>query len=82
MIDLLVATTNAGKFAKDTAHLRDLPQQIRSLQSMAQKKDPPAVTEGSDGSRQTRFEKARTLARFSGVAACGGSCRLEVDALG
>ena len=79
MIDLLVATTNPGKFAEVQAHLRDLPLRIRSLQSIAQ---PPTVVEDGETFEANALKKARTLAQFSGVATLADDSGLEVDALG
>ena len=79
MIDLLVATTNSGKFAEVQAHLRDLPLRIRSLQSIAQ---PPAVVEDGETFEANALKKARTLAQFSGVVTLADDSGLEVDALG
>jgi XTP/dITP diphosphohydrolase len=79
VIDLLVATTNSGKFAEVQAHLRDLPLRIRSLQSIAH---PPAVIEDGETFEANALKKARMLAQFSGVVTLADDSGLEVDALG
>jgi XTP/dITP diphosphohydrolase len=79
VIDLLVATTNAGKFAEVQWQLRGLPLRIRPLSSIAH---PPAVVEDGETFEANALKKARTLAEFSGVLTLADDSGLEVDALG
>jgi XTP/dITP diphosphohydrolase len=79
VIDLLIATTNAGKFAEVQAHLRDLPLRIRPLDSIV---DPPTVVEDGETFEANALKKARTMAEFSGVLTLADDSGLEVDALG
>ncbi len=79
MIELLVATTNPGKFAEVQAFLNSLPIRIRSLRDL---KDPPAVAEDGATFEANALKKARTLADFSGLLTLADDSGLEVDALG
>ena len=79
MIDLLVATTNQGKFAEVQAFLGKLPLQILSLRDL---QNPPAVVEDGASFEANALKKARTLAQFSGLLTLADDSGIEVDALG
>ena len=79
MIDLLVATTNPGKFAEVQAFLEGLPLRIISLRSLT---DPPPVVEDGATFEANALKKARTLAQFSGLMTLADDSGIEVDALG
>jgi XTP/dITP diphosphohydrolase len=78
VIDLLIATTNPGKFAEVQALLRDFPLRIRSLATVVH---PPAVVEDGATFEDNALKKARTLAEFSGLVTLADDSGLEVDAL-
>ena len=79
MIELLVATTNQGKFAEVQAFLSELPLQILSLRDL---QNPPAVVEDGVSFEANALKKARTLAQFSGLMTLADDSGIEVDALG
>ena len=79
MIDLLVATTNQGKFAEVEAFLKGLPLRIVSLRDLV---NPPVVVEDGKTFEANALKKARTLARFSGMMTLADDSGIEVDALG
>jgi len=79
VIDLLVATTNHGKFAEVQAFLKGLPLRIVSLRDLA---NPPAVIEDGATFEANALKKARTLARFSGLLTLADDSGIEVNALG
>lgn len=79
MIDLLVATTNAGKFIEVRAFLASLPIRILSLRDL---NNPPTVVEDGATFEANALKKARTLANFSGLLTLADDSGLEVDALG
>jgi XTP/dITP diphosphohydrolase len=78
MIDLLVATTNPGKFAEVQSFLRDLPLRIISLASLV---NPPKVLENGQTFEENALKKAREFARFSGLPTLADDSGLEVDFL-
>ena len=78
MSDLLVATTNAGKFAEVQAFLKKLPLRIVSIKALIH---PPAVIEDGRTFEENALKKARTFARFSGLPSLADDSGLEVDAL-
>lgn len=78
MIELLVATTNTGKFVEVQAFLKQFPLQIISLRSLD---NPPQVVEDGNTFEENALKKARTLAQFSGLPALADDSGLEVDAL-
>ena len=79
MIELLVATTNPGKFAEVSAFLAPLAIRILSLRDL---KNPPAVIEDGATFEANALKKARSLADFSGLLTLADDSGLEVDALG
>ena len=78
MIELLVATTNSGKFAEVRAFLSKLPLKILSLKDLT---EPPTVIEDGATFEANACKKARTLAEFSGLLTLADDSGLEVDAL-
>ena len=79
MIELLIATTNPGKFAEVQAFLSPLPIRIRSLRDL---ENPPSIVEDGATFEANALKKARTLADFSGLLTLADDSGLEVDALG
>ena len=77
-MELLVATTNPGKFKEVSAFLKDLPLQIVSLTDLL---DPPRVIEDGLTFEENAVKKARALAEFSGLLTLADDSGLEVDAL-
>jgi XTP/dITP diphosphohydrolase len=77
-MELLVATTNPGKFKEVSAFLKNLPLKIVSLADLF---DPPAVTEDGATFEENAVKKARALAEFSGLLTLADDSGLEVDAL-
>lgn len=77
-MELLVATTNPGKFKEVSAFLKDLPLQIVSLTDLL---DPPRVIEDGLTFEENALKKARALADFSGLLTLADDSGLEVDAL-
>ncbi len=78
MIELLVATTNEGKFAEVRAFLQEFPLRILSLRSLV---GPPAVIEDGRTFEENALKKARALAEFSHLITLADDSGLEVDAL-
>jgi XTP/dITP diphosphohydrolase len=78
VIELLVATTNPGKFAEVQAFLKELPLRIISLGSLT---DTPDVIEDGQTFEENALKKARTLAQFSRLPTLADDSGLEVDAL-
>jgi XTP/dITP diphosphohydrolase len=76
--DLLVATTNPGKFAEVQAFLKSLPLRTVSLKSLV---NPPTVVEDGRTFEANALKKARTLAACSGLLTLADDSGLEVDAL-
>ena len=79
VIELLVATTNSGKFAEVQAFLSRLPIRIRSLRDLA---NPPTVVEDGATFEANALKKARSLAEYSGLLTLADDSGLEVDVLG
>ena len=77
-MDLLIATTNHGKFAEVQAFLKNLPLRIVSLEGL---ENPPAVVEDGRTFEENALKKARALAEFSGLLTLADDSGLEVDAL-
>jgi XTP/dITP diphosphohydrolase len=78
VIDLLVATTNPGKFAEVKGFLVALPLRILSLKDLD---NSPAVIEDGRTFEENALKKARTLADFSGLLTLADDSGLEVDVL-
>ena len=78
MTELLVATTNRGKFAEVQSYLKHLPLKIFALQSLG---DVPAVIEDGATYEANALKKAKTLAEYSGYLTLADDSGLEVDAL-
>jgi XTP/dITP diphosphohydrolase len=78
VIELLVATTNEGKFAEVQAFLKNLPLTILTLESFG---SWPAVAEDGTTFEENALKKARTLAEYSGMLTLADDSGLEVDAL-
>jgi XTP/dITP diphosphohydrolase len=76
--ELLVATTNQGKFAEVQAFLKSLPLAIVSLKSLG---SWPAVVEDGATFAENALKKARALAQYSGLLTLADDSGLEVDAL-
>jgi len=76
--ELLVATTNLGKFAEVQAFLKNLPLTILSLKSLG---SWPAIVEDGATFEENALKKARALAEYSGVITLADDSGLEVDAL-
>jgi len=79
MIDLLVATTNQGKFAEVQAFLSKLPLKILCLRDL---QNPPSVVEDGATFEENALKKARTFAQFSGLLTLADDSGIEVDTLG
>ncbi len=79
MIELLVATTNSGKFAEVQGFLSRLSIRTRSLSDLA---NPPAVLVDGVTFESNALKKARTLANYSNFLTLADDSGLEVDALG
>ena len=78
MTELLVATTNQGKFAEVQAFLKSLPLTILSLESLSKW---PAVVEDGATFEENALKKARALSEYSGMLTLADDSGLEVDAL-
>lgn len=78
-MELLVATTNAGKLAEIEAVLKEFPIHLLSLSDL---KNWPKVVEDRQSFEENARKKARTLARFSGYLTLADDSGLEVGALG
>ena len=78
MIDLLVATTNAGKLAEVRAFLQNLPLKIVTLEDLL---TWPKVIEDGRSFEENALKKARTLCEYSGYYTLADDSGLEVDAL-
>jgi len=78
VIELLVATTNRGKFAEIQSYLKHLPLKILSLQSLG---NFPVIIEDGATYEENALKKARTLTEYTGYLALADDSGLEVDAL-
>ena len=78
MIELLVATTNSGKFAEVESSLRFLPLKILPLGSLG---NFPVVIEDGASYEENALKKAKALAEYSGDLTLADDSGLEVDAL-
>jgi XTP/dITP diphosphohydrolase len=77
--DLLVATTNRGKFAEVEGFLQKLAVNVLSLDALD---GWPAVTEDGATFEENALKKARALAQYSGYLTIADDSGLEVEALG
>ena len=77
-MELLIATTNAGKLAEVEAVLKSLPIQIIPLSRLG---TYPKILEDGKTFEENALKKARTLAAFSGHVTLADDSGLEVDAL-
>jgi XTP/dITP diphosphohydrolase len=77
-VKLLIATTNAGKFAEVEAVLKHLPITLIPLARLGAW---PQVIEDGKTFEENALKKARTLAGFSGYVTLADDSGLEVDAL-
>lgn len=78
-VDLLLATTNPGKFAELQVFLQILPVNILSLKTLSAW---PTVLEDGANFEENALKKARTLAQHSGYLTLSDDSGLEVDVLG
>ena len=78
-MELLVSTTNPGKFAEIKTVLKDLPVEIIALSALGKQ---PKIVEDGETFEANALKKARTLAEFSGRITLADDSGLEVDALG
>jgi XTP/dITP diphosphohydrolase len=78
-MELLVATTNSGKFEEVSAFLKRFPVRIVSLRDLV---SPPLIIEDGATFEANAIKKARILADFSGLFTLADDSGLEVDALG
>lgn len=78
MIELLVATTNRGKFAEIQSCLQHLPLKILPLQSLC---NFPIIVEDGASYEENALKKARTLTEYTGCLTLADDSGLEVDAL-
>jgi XTP/dITP diphosphohydrolase len=76
--ELLVATTNLGKFAEVQAFLSGLPLRIVSLRDL---RNPPTIVEDGATFEENALKKARVLAEYSRLLTLADDSGLEVDAL-
>jgi XTP/dITP diphosphohydrolase len=79
VIELLVATTNQGKFAEVKDFLASLPLRILSLSTLS---NWPKIVEDGATFEENALKKARTLAEYSGYLTLADDSGLEVDPLG
>jgi XTP/dITP diphosphohydrolase len=77
MTDLLIATTNPGKFVEIAAALRELPFRLLSLRDF----QAPSVIEDADTFLGNARKKAHELARWSGQLTLADDSGLVVEAL-
>jgi XTP/dITP diphosphohydrolase len=78
VVQLLVATTNPGKFAEVEAYLRPFSLGIVSLRNF---ENYPAVLEDGATFEENAQKKARAFAEASGLLTLADDSGLEVDAL-
>jgi XTP/dITP diphosphohydrolase len=78
VIELLIATTNKGKYAEVQAFLAKLPLRVLSLKDLG---NFPTVIEDGATFEENALKKARTLADFSDLLTLADDSGLEVDAL-
>jgi len=78
VIELLVGTTNQGKFAEVQSYLHKLPLKIHSLGSLG---SWPTIVEEGNTFEDNALKKAQVLAQYSGLITLADDSGLEVDAL-
>ena len=78
MAELLVGTSNGGKFAEIRSFLKIVPVKILSLSNLG---TWPDIVEDGATFEENALKKARTLAEFSGRLTLADDSGLEVDAL-
>jgi XTP/dITP diphosphohydrolase len=78
VIELLVGTTNRGKFAEIEGYLQRLPLRLLSLQSLG---NWPELVEDGATFEQNALKKAKTLAEYCGFLTLADDSGLVVDAL-
>jgi XTP/dITP diphosphohydrolase len=78
VIEVLVGTTNHGKFAEVEAYLQRLPLKLLSLQSLG---SWPRLIEDGATFEENALKKARTLAEYFGLLTLADDSGLAVDAL-
>jgi XTP/dITP diphosphohydrolase len=78
VIELLIASTNLGKFAEIESSLKHLPLKIVPLQSL---ENFPIVVEDGATYEENALKKAKTFAECSGYLTLADDSGLEVDAL-
>ncbi len=79
MIELIIATTNAGKLREIRELLKDLDVEITSLSDYP---DAPKVEEDGKNFAQNALKKAATIALYTKKLTLGEDSGLEVKALG
>ncbi|OLC56697.1 MAG: non-canonical purine NTP pyrophosphatase, RdgB/HAM1 family [Chloroflexi bacterium 13_1_40CM_4_68_4] len=79
-VDLLVATTNPGKFREYTELLADLPARLRSLADLEPASAEPP--EDADSFAENAIVKARAYSRATDMPTVADDSGLEVTALG
>lgn len=79
MRELVVATTNRGKFAEITHHLAPLVRRILPLWEIP---SPPEIVESGETFRENALIKARALSRVTSMPVLADDSGLVVDALG
>lgn len=77
-MELIVATTNRGKFGEIEEALKDLPLVLRCLADFP---GAPVVEEDQPTFEENALKKARTIARWSGKPALADDSGLVVPAL-
>jgi XTP/dITP diphosphohydrolase len=78
VIELLIATTNRGKFSEIQSYLRDLPLKILSLENLG---NFPVIVEDGATYEENALKKARTLSEYTSCLTLADDSGLEVDAL-
>lgn len=79
IIELIIATTNPGKFIEIREALKDLPVKLLSLRDLP---GAPTVVEDAETFEGNARKKAREIARWSGKTTLADDSGLVVEALG
>ncbi|HSA59967.1 MAG TPA: XTP/dITP diphosphatase [bacterium] len=79
MEDLLVATTNQGKFVEISAFFKGLPFRLQSLRDLS---GAPSVMEDGETFLENARKKAHALARWSGRRTLADDSGIVVEVLG